>query len=95
MLRSNCGAESFLLGLLTEDSWKPLLQAESQKSYWKKLESFLEDELRTKRVYPPSEHIFRALNALPLHEVKVVILGQVWKLPPSLQCSSWDVLEAE
>jgi uracil-DNA glycosylase len=57
-------------------AWKPLLEAETQKSYWPKLVEFVEEERRSATVYPPSGQEFAALEAVAPDEVKVLILGQ-------------------
>ena len=63
--------------LLLEESWAPLMKRESSQLYWRSLESFMQQQWRTKQVFPQQQHIFRALNSLPLDKVRVVILGQV------------------
>jgi hypothetical protein len=70
-------AESLLADLLTEDSWRDLIDTERKKPYFSQLESFLQQELDKKTVYPPRAQILRALNELPVSKVKVVIIGQV------------------
>ena len=70
-------AVSLLRELLTEDSWRALVDAESKKPYFAQLESFLKQQLESKTVYPPRQQIFRALNELPVSKVKAVIIGQV------------------
>lgn len=41
------------------------------------LKSFLQDELKNKKsIFPAPENVFKALQLVPLKEVKVVILGQ-------------------
>lgn len=77
----HAGSPAPLASLLTEASWQPLLNAEAQKSYWKALQVFVDAERQSKQVFPPPEHTFRALNSVPLCEVRVVILGQV-SAPP-------------
>jgi hypothetical protein len=59
-----------------EDSWKNRLFPESQKPYFKRLESFVKEESSTKTVYPPQEDVFFALQNCPFENVKVVIIGQ-------------------
>jgi hypothetical protein len=66
-----------LASLITEASWQQLLQQESSKQYWKCLEAFVQSEWSTKRVFPGQGNTFRAFNSVPLHKVRVVILGQV------------------
>lgn len=59
------------------DSWKtpllPVLQSETMGM----LRSFLQAELAAgKTIYPPMRQVFAALDATPLEQVKVVIIGQ-------------------
>ncbi|MFZ9730383.1 MAG: uracil-DNA glycosylase [Ilumatobacteraceae bacterium] len=56
--------------------WNPLLRGEFEKSYWKQLQSFVEDERSRHTVYPSRENVFAALHATPYADVKVLILGQ-------------------
>lgn len=58
------------------NDWLPALQPEFKKDYYKTLYTFVKKEYETHVVYPPSDQIFHALDLTPLHEVKVVILGQ-------------------
>ena len=53
-----------------------LIKRERQKDYFKKLESFLEEEYRTKTIFPPKDEVFTAFSFCELNEVKVVIIGQ-------------------
>eukprot|EP00892_Ulva_mutabilis_P011716 jgi/Ulvmu1/8917/UM005_0008.1 len=62
--------------LITDPSWGDLALSEAQKQYWKKLETFMRSQWATATVYPPQQHIFRALNSVPLAAVRVVIIGQ-------------------
>ncbi|UQD53640.1 uracil-DNA glycosylase [Bacillus methanolicus] len=58
------------------NDWGPLLAGEFKKSYFIKLQSFLEEEYKTKTIYPPKTEIFNALHLTPFKDVKAVILGQ-------------------
>ena len=60
---------------ITND-WLPEIQGEFRKPYYKELYKFVQSEYSTHVVYPPSDKIFDALHLTPLHEVRVVILGQ-------------------
>ena len=54
-----------------------MLQNEFRKSYFRKIESFLSEQLQAKKqVFPPQQLIFNALNLTPLNAVKVVVIGQ-------------------
>jgi uracil-DNA glycosylase len=52
------------------------LGAEAGKPYFKQLSAFVAAQRRKGPVYPPSEHVFAALDACPLSAVRVVIVGQ-------------------
>lgn len=59
------------------ESWLQYLQPEFDKAYMQSLRSFLLGEKSAKRtIYPEGKLIFNALDATPLDNVKVVILGQ-------------------
>ena len=58
-------------------SWKQALAAEFQAAYMQKLRAFLLAEREARRVvYPKGSEIFAALDATPLENTKVVIIGQ-------------------
>lgn len=57
-------------------SWKTRLQDEFQKPYFRELISFVREEYRNNTVYPSGRDIFRAFDACPFEEIKVVIIGQ-------------------
>lgn len=59
-----------------EESWKQVLTGEFTQEYFQKLIDFVKSEYSEKVIYPPGPFIFNAFNQTPLHEVKVVILGQ-------------------
>lgn len=63
------------MGMITND-WKEALAPEFKKPYYKKLYQFVREEYQTKSIYPSAEDIFNAFHFTPLHDVKVVILGQ-------------------
>ncbi|NVJ69677.1 MAG: uracil-DNA glycosylase, partial [Alphaproteobacteria bacterium] len=59
------------------ESWQPLLSDEFSKPYMRELEDFLRAEKAAgKTIYPAEENIFHALEATPVDDVKVVIIGQ-------------------
>ncbi len=58
------------------DSWKNGLQAEFEKPYFLNLIKFVRIEYATQTVYPPGKEIFRAFDACPFDDIKVVIIGQ-------------------
>ena len=57
-------------------SWYEILKAEFEKPYFKKLQSFLDEEYSKFEIYPSQDKIFNAINHVPLDKVKVVIIGQ-------------------
>jgi len=59
-----------------EHEWLEVLQPEFEKSYFSELKSFLLDEKRMYKVFPPGNRIFAAFDHTPFSKVKVVILGQ-------------------
>lgn len=65
-----------LPGPLTQPTWRDALKDEISKPYFKKLAQFVEEEQKTKKVYPPKEDIFTAYNGTPIEDIRVVIVGQ-------------------
>jgi uracil-DNA glycosylase len=59
-----------------ESEWLEVLKPEFGKPYFNELKSFLLEEKRQYRVYPPGNRIFAAFDYTPFSKVKVVILGQ-------------------
>ena len=60
-----------------EQSWKNALAGEFEKPYFASLVRFLHDEKAAgKKIFPPGSQIFRAFDLTPVHDVKIVILGQ-------------------
>lgn len=58
-------------------SWSPWLGSEFSQPYMQNLKAFLRAEKAARKViYPHSSHWFHALEATPLDQVKVVIIGQ-------------------
>lgn len=62
--------------LLTEKSWKDLLDFEMERNYFKDLSHFVTEEQSNAVVYPPIKEIFAAFNASTFSDIEVVILGQ-------------------
>ena len=63
------------MAMITND-WLSVLQDEFRKPYYRKLYEFVREEYDRMVIYPPAEDIFNAMHFTPLHEVKVLILGQ-------------------
>lgn len=65
------------MSLTVHPSWKVVLDPETKKPYFAALrENIVAEYAAGKQVYPPKKCIFAALDACPLDEVKVVLLGQ-------------------
>lgn len=59
-----------------EAEWLDVLRPEFEKPYFNQLKSFLLEEKKLYRIYPPGNRIFAAFDYTPFSKVKVVILGQ-------------------
>ncbi len=59
-----------------DKSWKDTLKDEFNSSEWKELSSFVKEEYKKTKVYPPPKYIFNAFDLCPFDNVKVVIIGQ-------------------
>jgi uracil-DNA glycosylase len=57
-------------------SWKTRLSEEFSKPYFIQLTEFVRSEYLSNRVFPPGHEIFRAFDACPFDDLRVVILGQ-------------------
>lgn len=57
------------------DSWKPFLNSEFNKPYFKELSKFLTTEYNKKTIFPKKTQVFSAFTT-DLNQVSVVILGQ-------------------
>lgn len=57
-------------------TWEEFFRHENQLEYAKNLHAFLNEEYQKYTVYPPRNLMFRAFQLTPLHQVKVVIIGQ-------------------
>ena len=57
------------------ESWKPFLNSEFEKPYFKELASFLHEAYETHTIFPIKQDVFRAFTT-NLDDIKVVILGQ-------------------
>lgn len=58
------------------NSWKPFLQPEFEKPYFKQLVEFVKTEYKTHKCFPKGSEIFNAFNHCTFDDVKVVIIGQ-------------------
>jgi len=61
-----------------DESWKKQLKQEFEKDYFQSLISFVKEEYQKfpGAVFPKGSQIFRAFDACPFDQLKVVILGQ-------------------
>lgn len=59
-----------------EINWSQKLIPEFEKQYFSKLIEFVENEYKTKTIYPPIDNIFNAFNFCNFDNLKVVIIGQ-------------------
>lgn len=58
------------------NDWDLLLQDEYKKDYFQKLINFIDNEYKTKTIYPKKSEIFSAFRFTSYKDTKVVILGQ-------------------
>lgn len=58
------------------ESWKEILSNEFNQPYFNDLKSFLLEEKKKYRIYPPGKFIFHAFNSTIFKNVKLVIIGQ-------------------
>ena len=58
------------------NDWAEALKEEYRKPYYRELYKKINEEYRTREIFPPSDEIFSAFHLTPLKNVKVVILGQ-------------------
>lgn len=56
--------------------WYNLIGEEFSQPYMAELSSILQEERRTKTIYPASEDVFRVFSETPYSEIRVVILAQ-------------------
>jgi uracil-DNA glycosylase len=61
-----------------DESWRAVLSAEFEKPYFTELIQKVRAAYQEKpqQIFPKGAHIFRAFDACPFNQVKVVILGQ-------------------
>lgn len=64
------------MNIAIDASWKKVLSTEFEKAYFKKLTELVKEEYANHTCFPKGKHIFRAFDACPIDELKVVILGQ-------------------
>lgn len=59
-----------------DNDWLTPLSGEFKKPYYRQLYEKIKEEYQTRLVFPAADDIFNAFAFTPLHQVKVVILGQ-------------------
>ena len=52
------------------NDWLDALKGEFKKPYYKKLFETVNEEYRTRQIFPPADDIFNAFHLTPLHNVK-------------------------
>jgi uracil-DNA glycosylase len=57
-------------------SWQAVIGDEFEKSYFKALEAFVDEERREYTVFPPDADVLNALRLTPYDRVRVFLLGQ-------------------
>lgn len=57
-------------------NWKEIIEIETKKDYFKKLEEFILKEYQNNNVYPKKEDIFRCFDFFDFEKTSLVILGQ-------------------
>jgi len=58
------------------NDWQAILQPELEKPYYQELRSFLIQEYRSRKIFPPMQEIYSAFHKTAYQDVKVLILGQ-------------------
>lgn len=56
--------------------WLEALQGEFKKPYYRSLFQTVNEEYKTRLIFPPADDIFNAFHFTPLDQIKAVILGQ-------------------
>lgn len=57
-------------------NWSKHLEDATRTDSWRSLCAFLEEERVKHEVLPPPQHVFTALEVVPLEDVRVVLVGQ-------------------
>lgn len=61
---------------MLNNDWDEVLKIVFESDGFKKFYQIVEEEYKTKTVFPPKDYIFNALKLTPYQNVKVVIVGQ-------------------
>ena len=62
--------------MIIGNDWDEVLAEEFEKPYFEELQTFLNQEYKTQKIYPQKENVFKAFEYTPFSQVKVVIIGQ-------------------
>jgi len=62
--------------LQLDDRWKSFLDKEIKSEEYNKLVTFIQNEYKSKTIYPPVDDLFRVFDLIEPKKVKVVIIGQ-------------------
>jgi len=57
-------------------NWQTIIKQEQEKEYFIKLDTFLQNEYKTKKIYPSQDKLYKAFSLCKYEDLKVVILGQ-------------------
>ena len=75
-------------------NWFELLKNELNSKEFKELQTFLNNEYATYKIYPEAKNVFNALNLVKYDDVKVVIIGQdLYHQPHQAHGLCFSVLE--
>lgn len=58
------------------NNWEEIVRVEKNKPYFVEILNRLNQDIKTKTIYPSNENLLKALKLTPLKDVKVVLLGQ-------------------
>jgi uracil-DNA glycosylase len=59
-----------------DKKWLDIINEESRKEYFNKLNRFIDEERKYKSIYPPLELVYSAFELTSFDNVKVIIIGQ-------------------
>lgn len=76
-MQSNLETNRPIKSVQIEASWKAVLSDEFSKPYFAEIKrALIEEKKQGIQIYPPGPLIFNAFQLTPIHQVKVVVLGQ-------------------
>jgi len=68
--------ENQTMDVVSDSGWKSVLSEEFKKDYYKNLQSFVQQEYKNNKIYPPRSLVFNAFLQCSYKDLKVVIIGQ-------------------